>query len=468
MLNRCFFVLMLGVLLITADQVNSSETAVLVLKGGTLIDGTGRAPLPGSLIVIRGNKIEAVLHEDAPIPRQARVIDTRGKTILPGLIDAHVHVGAGGGAIASPAEFAYDQVLKNLKGYLICGVTTVRSLTDSRDFILNLRAQERAGQIDSPRIFAAGPSFTAPGGHPTEIFRFSPNLLAWTVRQVDDPQAAAEAVDELAAVKVDVIKAIYDGGGYVEGFPTFPKLSLACLRTIIEQAHKKQLPVVVHTYSMKDVSEAVAAGADGVEHGVFDILLNRDSPLIQEMKARGVFYVPTLSVLEAFYGFLDHPEATNSRLIQQSTSPLIRSGFSRNQFLMVHPARFAAWFREHMHIAQSNLRLLSQAGIRIALGTDAGNPMVFHGPGVHRELELMVEAGLAPMDAIVSATKTASELLGVGRLQGTVEPGKLADLLIINGDPLKDISQTANIETVIKAGRLLNRAKLIAEVNDSR
>ncbi|MFB0518745.1 MAG: amidohydrolase family protein, partial [Acidobacteriota bacterium] len=196
----------------------------LVLRGGTLIDGTGSPPLSEAVVIIQGNRIQSIARvSEAKLPsgtQVTEVIDCRGKTVLPGLIDVHVHLGGSPGGMVAPAEYAPSIMYKYMKGYLISGVTAVKSAGDMMELMLDLREKEKRGELVSPRIFAVGPCFTAPGGHPAHIFKAFPPLVESATRQVTDPEVARQMVREVAAAGVDCIKAILeDGGGKLPKLP---------------------------------------------------------------------------------------------------------------------------------------------------------------------------------------------------------------------------------------------------------
>lgn len=388
---------------------------ILVLRGGTLIDGTGREPIRNVVVVIKGNRIERV-GSGLLVPPEADVIEVQGLTLLPGLIDCHVHLG---GPIVERREdvrkpwkmipdfWDYLRQMTHRRRLAIeNGVTTVKSVGDVHPQILELRDAIAAGKLEGPRIFAVGPIFTAPGGHPAgTIYRGNPWLITRATRQVSDPEAARREVVRLAGEGVDGIKVVYSGPGEL------PRLRRDVLEAIVDEAHKHELRVVAHTRTADEVKEVIEAGVDGLEHGLTaPEELTED--LIQLMRERGLYYVPTLQV---------HGSQALPRV-------------------------------------QANLRRLSAGGVKIALGTDANNPgRVNIGTGVHKELELMVAAGLQPMEAILAATKNAAEHLGKGNDLGTIEPGKFADLIAVSGDPLKTIGDVRNIRLVIKGGKVLVR-----------
>lgn len=439
---------------------------LIVIKGGRLIDGTGRPPIEDAVVIVAGEKIKAVFREgQEPIPSDAHVIDARGQTILPGLIDVHVHLGGSAAGGASPEEYTPTRELHDLKAYLYSGVTTIRSLGDWKDRLLDLRRQERAGQLLAPRLFIVGKSFTAPGGHPVStIFAQVPRFIVENaVYQVETEEQARDSLRALAADQVDGIKVIYDGGSARR---PLPKLKLHLLRLIIAEAHKAKLMVSVHCGSGQDVTDAVLAGADGVEHAGQEGL---DEETLRRMAERGVFYAPTLAVYEALLHLAQGVNLVDDPLVRASVLPIILESLAKPHEglaarLKADP-HAAARLERQLETAKTNVRRAIAAGVKIVAGTDAGNPGTFHGPAIHRELVLLVEAGLTPMQALMAATHTAAAYLGALDRLGTIEPGKLADILIVEGDPTKDIATTRRIIRVIKGGQEIDRTSLFRETS---
>ena len=387
----------------------------------------------------------------------AERIDASGKFIVPGLIDAHVHLGGSAGAAASAEEFTPEQFEANLKAYLYNGVTSVLDMGGMRDLILEWRRMEREGELLAPRIFAVGPGFTAPGGHPVStIFKDFPlEIVEQMAVQVDDPQVAREEVARLAELGADAIKVIYDDAG-----GRTPKLSHEVLRAIVEEAHRHSLKVFVHVGTAQDALEALGAGADGIEHMIDEPDPEGLEELFELATREGAFYTPTLAVYKAAEMIAQGPSFLKDCDIAGSVSRAVLESLQGEDFL----ARYRK-SREELHrrleAAVENTGRAYQMGVRLVLGTDAGNPAAFHGLAVHRELALLVEVGLSPKEALIAATKTAAEKLGAPEL-GAIEAGKAADLLILEAgaDPLENIANLRRIEWVIKRGVAYRREEL--------
>ncbi len=400
---------------------------MFVLSNGTLIDGTGRNPIQKATVIIKGNRIENVSSR-IKCPESAKLIDLHSLTIMPGFIDCHLHLGGltldklgqaiGKVSLIDMASFFWDY-LRNYahRRHLAIenGVTTIRSAGDHYPHIIRLRDKIAAGKLSGPRIFAPGPTITAPGGHPAgTIYKSNRYIIENAVRQIADINIAREEVRRLIEGGVDCIKAIYSDINPMDITHKVPRLSLDVLEALADEAHQHHLRLMVHTGSPKETMDAVKAGADSIEHG---ILPGSDSSefkddLVKMMLDKGTYFVPTLAIAWAYKD--------------------------------IYPEVFSD--------LKKTFKKLYDAGVNIAAGTDSGTPGVVIGKGLHKELELMVEAGISPMEAIMAGTRNAANNLGNGSELGTIENGKLADMIVISGDPLEEIGATRNIRMVIKDG----------------
>ncbi|HLM60880.1 MAG TPA: CIA30 family protein, partial [Pyrinomonadaceae bacterium] len=423
---------------------------------------TGAAPMENAVVVIEGERIKSVFRAgEKRLPARARVIDAAGKTLLPGLIDAHVHTAGSAGARISEIEYTPWRQRRDLKAYLYSGVTTIKSLGDDQTNTLELREQERTGKLVSPRIFTVGKVFTAPGGHPAATtFAQAPSFVVeGGVNQVDSEEAARAVVRAQAAARVDGIKAILEGGTAAR---PLPKLKSEILQAVIAEAHQAKLKVSVHCDTAQDVKDAVLSGANGIEHADQDNLPDETLKLMAE---RGVFYTPTLVVFDATYQRFKTGVDAEDPLTRASVIPEILDGLKLMRTKMNEKAakEGADQWLERLEVARGNARRASAFGVRIVAGSDAGNQAIFHGPGLHREMALLTEAGLTPLAAITAATGNAAAYLGASDRLGSIQPGKLADLLIVDGDPSTDISVTKKIWMVIKGGREIDRQNIFVE-----
>jgi len=441
-----FFLIGLSSIVFLSIQMVKKSPKIVYLAGGRLIDGTGKRVIENSLVIIEGNKI-VYAGENKPLEKtpESQTFDCTGKTLLPGLFDAHIHLGA-----ACTIAFIPIEDKRKLSGFLYSGVTSIFDLGAIEDWIFGLREAEQKGKIQSSRIFAVGPGFTCPKGHGTEYG--VPMALTPTTEE-----EARQAVQQLIPKRPDLIKIIYEKGSKI-----FPSLSYELMKTIIDEAHKNDFKVVTHATTLEQAKDAVRAGTDGLAHIIVDKEV--DEVFLKEMKKKNVFCIPTLAVFEDFSSLLDNQKFLEWHLVSKGVSHEIIEDLKEKTKLEIFPKE-GLFAKRNFSIAKTNLKKMADAGIKLALGTDAGNPVVFFGPSVHREMELMVESGLSPLEAITAASKNAAEILGKDKILGTIERDKLADILIVEGNPLEDIKNTQNIFLVIKNGAIFDREKLAEEIN---
>jgi len=379
-------------------------------------------------------------------------------------VDTHVHLGAPGGFRDDWNDYdATKAAERALAAYLYSGVTAVRSLGDSLDSSLKARELVNSGEREGAEFFMAGPLFSVPGGHGTEYFKALPAQMrqqaeAQFVRLPKNAADAKQDVDALKKANVDAIKAIMEAGA---GGRVYNRMDPALLTAIGNAAQAAGLPFVVHTGDARDVEDALQAHATSIEHGSF---LERipDADFAAMAKA-GVTYDPTLSVGEAFPQFAAGKlDLLNRSLVQQvvpakllaSTRAKIESPES------VAMRKEIGAYPVDMNIARDNLLRAWKAGVKLVTGSDAGNMLVFHGPTVQHELQLWVEAGV-PIDvALRAATLNGAETLRSGKRFGSIEQGKEATMLIVDGNPLQDIKATEAISVVMFKGERINRGEL--------
>ena len=439
-----------------------------LIQNARIFVGDGKV-IESASILIKGGKIAEIYEGNAPEAKtlKADVVDAAGKTVLPGLIDVHVHLGASGGFIEDWAKFDPKKALeRELRAYLYCGVTSVRSAGDKVDDLLNARKIFGSGEKLGTELFLCGPLFTAEGGHGTEYGKFLPESMRadFTAQFVRTPKSVEEArqqVDALAVQKIDAIKGVLEAGapGY-----SFNRMDVNILRAVTEEAHAKKLPVAVHTGNAKDVDDAVSLPADSIEHGSFADEIS--DATIAEMKAKGIAYDPTLSVVEGFTSFSRGDTSLLKRsLVQQVTKKELLDGTQQaaskpeldglREGLKHYPMS--------LEVGGKNLLKAWRGGVSLVTGSDAGNFLVLHGPTVQREIELWVAAGIPVEVALQAATLNAARLLKADSRIGTVEKGKEATLLIVDGNPLQDVRALSAVSAVFIKGERVRRQELLQE-----
>lgn len=432
-----------------------NNVRILVGNGTVIQDGA---------VLVKNGKIAEVFNTPPTDTKalEADVIDESGKTLLPGLIDMHVHIGAFGGVYRDARRYADPNADKRkLAAYLYSGITAVRSTGDWLNNSLNLRKTIDSGEYLGAEFFACGPLFTAPGGHPLELLNYLPESMRKTGEEqfVRLPKTAEEArtqVDDLKKAGVDGIKAVLEAGS--PEFGEFNRLDTGIYDAVMAEAAKDNLPSATHTGQASDVKDAADAGTNSVEHGSIRDLI--PAATFSEMKEKGIAYDPTLSVFE---GMIDmhtaNAELLDRSLVQQVGPADLLSGtrtMVERQKRDLNPQRFQKW----MNVADENLVNAYKSGVMLIAGSDAGNMLVIHGPTVQHELELWVKAGIPPAVALQAATYNAAKVLRAGDRIGSIQRGRDATLILIDGDPLQEISNTERISVVMFRGERISRSEL--------
>jgi len=426
-----------------APAVAPPASDVLVLRNFTLIDGRGGSAAADSALIATDGRITWVgPASQLQAPAGAQVQDLSGKFIMPGIINLHAHVAESDGVVQDPVKFfTREEVEKDLSLFARFGVTAVASLGTDQPLVYEIRAEQRSGRPKMARIFTAGRGFTVKDGFPT-----NKGNVPGVPYEPAQPSEAAAQMTELAAQHPDVVKIWVD-----DRFGDFKKTPIEISRPIVDVAHKNNIKVIAHVFYLNDAKELAAAGIDALGHSVRDKAV--DAELIGLMKERGTWLIPTLFREAATFAFAEPDKflqdpfftrAVDSRMQGVLKSPEYQKALTSDKYF----PRYAPILKT----AQENLKRLADAGVNIAYGTDTGVLTRFEGFGEHWELELMVEAGLTPAQVITAATKSSAEFLGQQNDLGTIEAGKWADLVVLGANPLENIRNSRQIESVYIAG----------------
>ncbi len=441
---------------------NAQRNRSVLFQNATIFVGNGSIIRSGAVLV-RNGKIAQVFQTPPTDTKSfdADVIEASGKTLIPGMIDMHVHIGAPGGLYSDPSKYADPNADKRrLAAYLYSGVTAVRSTGDWLDASLKLRKLVDSGEYLGAQFFACGPLFTTEGGHPLELLKYFPETQKNNARQqfVRLPKSADEArkqVDDLKKAGVDCIKAVLEAGNSEWGL--FNRLDTGIYDAVISEAIKDNLPSATHTGNAADVKDAADAGTSSVEHGSMIDLI--PAATFAEMKQKGIAYDPTLSVFEALVDLrTSNPEPLDRSLVQQ-VGPTDLLNSTRAMLLKEKPEP-PEHFKGFLERLNQNLLNAYKAGVLLITGSDAGNMLVIHGPTVQHELELWVKAGIPSAVALQAATYNAAKVLRADDRIGSIQVGRDATMVLLDGDPLQDISNTERISLVMFRGERVSRSDL--------
>ena len=430
----------------------------LAIVGATVVDGAA-APIPDAVVLIDGDRIQAVgSRAHVALPKGITIVDGRGKWVAPGLVDAHVHFFQSGGAYTRPDAVdlrkvrPYEREIALLKAalprtfarYLLCGVTSV---VDVGGPFWNFEVRDAAARTAlAPRVAVAGPLISTVDRPQLDIG--DPPII-----KTATPDEARALVRRELERKPDLMKVWFvfrPGDDLAAG--------KALVAATVDEARKGGVRTAVHATELETARAAVEAGADVLVHSVFDKPV--DDAFVDLLKRRGVIYIPTLFVRTGYALVLTgsfSPTPAERRWADPDVLATFDEVKSRPE-LASRPRRTPD--PESERVTAQNLKRLSDAGVTIAAGTDAGNIGTLHGPSIFRELRLMADAGLTTRQVLASATAGGARVMGREKDLGAVAPGKLADLLILDRDPLVDVANLEAIHRVVKGGRVYTPEEL--------
>ncbi len=415
----------------------------LLIEDVTLIDGTGRPPMAGAYVLVQGDRIATVSRDPLDAPAGTTRIDGRGRYLIPGLMDMHIHLSGGRGR-AGPNEQAGIQALH---GFLYSGFTSVFDAGNNPDYIFGLRERERANELAAPRIFATGGVVTAPGGHGGGSG--AALIESW-------PRDRSNLEEHLSR-SPDLVKLTFDEHGWGTR-PLIPLLDPELMAEAGRFYNEHGVRTTVHISHEYRARQAIEAGINTLAHPIIQGPVSEG--FVKLMASTKTPMVSTLTIGEGYSRLVEHPEFLDSPIYQAVYEPdaierlktTVRDGYAARAW--------TTWMKVMTPVAQENLRQIVEGGGVIVLGSDQSS-----GPASHRELELMVEGGIPALEAIRIGTLNAAIFMGKEREMGSVEEGKLADLVLLSADPVADISNAQKIDMVIKGGRIIDRGALDLPAN---
>jgi imidazolonepropionase-like amidohydrolase len=416
-----------------------------VIDHVTLIDGI-HAQQPDMTVAVAGDRITAVTQSAIARGLKGQRIDGSGKYLMPGLIDVHIHLRGGfdvaGKVDAEPSPVGREEGVAALASFLYAGVTTVFDAGNRAEHILPLRADERAGKILSPRIFATGNLVTYPGSHGDRI----------AVRIADFEKDRALLDKHIAEQQPDILKLTLEEEGWGSR-PMIPLMPVDLLEKITRYYNQHGIRTTVHVSSELRSLEAIYAGSDTLAHPVIQGPVS-DS-FVKLMAAKKIPFASTLTIGENYSRLAEHPEYLDQPLYVASLGAPEREQLKTKTRAEWQARPWTWWMKIMTPIAEENIRKIHAAGGVVACGTDQSS-----GPATQRELELLVAAGISPLDVIRIATFNSAVFLGKADQLGSVESGKLADLVLLSKNPTADINNAKSIVFVMKNGQIIDESLL--------
>lgn len=427
----------------------------LLIRSVAVVDGMGSGPSAPRDVLIEGGRIAAI--EDPLEIEDAAVLDGEGRYLAPGLWETEAHLTRSANGLPAdllrswPEEGDPGRLRANLGAYLASGVTSVIDLGGPTEVLTALREEQRRGAVRGARLFVLGRQFTAKGGQPV----IGGGTLEGVTTQVDDAAEARRiATAMIEGDRVDGLKVNYTTGG--GPFGRAPIISPDCLAALVGVAQDHDLPIFAHIDDADWAAAALEAGVNNIQHmfepkpGRFEADVDRVGTLCLE---HGAFWSMTLSWFEA-YARAGDPSLLADIGVEGRVDPVVLAELTEEPQSMwrTMPDEMRAYFKARFEAADSVLAAVVATGVRTSVATDAGNPMVFHGAGAVREMELMQAAGVPPLEILRAATSRAAEKVGRHADLGSVEVGKIADLVLLDADPTADVANVRQLVAVVQEG----------------
>ncbi len=428
------------VLLTTLAIATAAAGQPLVLAGGRLIDGYGGPPLENAVIIIDGNTVRAVGAEGTlAIPDGAKVIDTNGYTVMPGIMDMHVHLMILGHGNYDHWDEVYPPQFRDVvmpisaKELLMAGVTTARDLGAPLDDIVAVKNSINRGEIPGPRLFVSGPF----------LQKTSPPLETRWRWAVNGPEDARRKVDIVVDGGADVIKMIDQD-----------QMTQEEVNAIVDQAHKRGKTVVAHAHRSEEIRRGLKAGVDCFEHTGLATKPGYEEDILQGLRDRNatLYWTPTIEGLFLYDYTVRNPERLDDQRLRNDLPAAMYKDVRDSLRDPAHLGYFTLTSRR-LPTLQNKFNQLRATGVTMIIGTDSGIPFNFHFDSTWREMKMWQDFGVPPMDIIRAATYWPAQLLKQPKL-GTVAPGQLADIIVVDGDPLTDMGSMRHIVHVVKDGKV--------------
>ena len=420
--------------------------AGIIIRNVNLIDGSGRDIQHNVDIGIRDGKI-AGIGQLLQWNSEAQIIQGESRFVIPGLIDTHAHLDTAVLAQLSESERA-EVIRHNPRAFLYNGVTTVLNVSSEDEWIWELREAQRTGDVIAPRVYALGSMFSPQGG-----WGYAAGL--------PDGETAREKAQHYVSKNTDGFKIILEDGLGRSG--KFTEMPDEMLNSIVAVGRQHDIPLYIHAINIEEYERAVAAEPRAILHGLEDPI-PESSDLLAKLKQKNIIVVPTLSL---FKSFITHDGSLDSDILRKSVPGFMleyvkdQQYMERERSLLNDYTKIDSyeWVAQKLPVFMENTTIIHQAGIKLAAGTDAGGTVGYNFQGFNTpwELKLLVECGLTPMEALVAGSKHGAEVIGVDNILGTIEPGKFADMLVLENNPLDDIGNIRNIDLVIQNGKIYER-----------